>query len=72
MKPTDKQKAVCDLIIAEAKFWQSTNDITSPSHGCEISTDLSNMVLNEEITDDEAELLEEAIRNLYYTIRNLK
>ena len=30
MKATDKQKQICDLVIQQANFWKSSNDINSP------------------------------------------
>lgn len=39
-KPTDLQKRVIDCIIGEMKFWQSSNDISSPSHYTSIEHDM--------------------------------
>lgn len=35
MKATDKQKEICDLVIQQASFWKSSNDIDSFTHYCD-------------------------------------
>ena len=32
MTPNKKQKEIIDMLISQAKFWKSTNDIMSPTH----------------------------------------
>ncbi len=45
MKPTDKQKAFCDLIARHAEYWKRTNDISSPTHGSDLYNDLLELEL---------------------------
>lgn len=39
-KPTDFQKRVIECLIDEMRFWQSSNDIGSPSHYTSIEHDM--------------------------------
>lgn len=43
MKPNEQQKRICDLIKSQASFWQSTNDIHSPTHYEDIETEIDNI-----------------------------
>ena len=52
MKTTDKQKQICDLVIQQANFWKSTNDINSPTHYCDISESVKSLELSEEDEED--------------------
>jgi len=42
-KATDKQKQICDLIIEQANFWKSSNDINSPTHYCDNSESVNSV-----------------------------
>lgn len=69
-KPTDKQKEIAELVKLQAEFWQSTNDIDSPTHNCDIEEDVFvNLKLNGLISDEHAEYLEDALNNILYIIR---
>ena len=68
MKPTAKQKKICDLIVEQAKFWQSTNDITSPTHLCDIEESVNN---TDELPDYYKEILIKVFTDLYFTVRDL-
>lgn len=52
MKATDKQKQICDLIIQQASFWKSSNDIDSPTHYCDNSESVRSLELSEEDEED--------------------
>ena len=53
MKPTDKQKQICDLVIQQANFWKSSNDIDSPTHYCDNNESVSDIDwLSEEDEED--------------------
>ena len=43
MKPNEQQILICDLIKYQASFWQSTNDIHSPTHYPDIETEIDNI-----------------------------
>lgn len=73
MKPTDKQLQVLKVIEDQIKFWQYTNDLYSPSHLCEIETDIVNLTMFDDLLtkQQENELSGKLIDLLYY-IRNLE
>lgn len=52
MKATDKQKQICDLVIQQASFWKSSNDIDSPTHYCDNSESVRSLELSEEDEED--------------------
>lgn len=52
MKATDKQKEICDLVIQQASFWKSSNDIDSPTHYCDNSESVRSLELSEEDEED--------------------
>jgi len=72
MKPNKKQLLVGKIIEQQARFWQSTNDITSPTHTCDIGEFISNEVVFGNLLDEEAAELEEKLIDLYFFVRNLK
>lgn len=65
MKPNRLQKEICDAIKHEASFWQNTNDITSPTHLCDIYEEINLLSISEELSSELKSLLE----NLYWLIR---
>jgi len=72
MRPTDKQKAVAKLIQDQAVFWSGTNDISSPTHYCDIDECIGNEVLDETITEKEAVVLEKHLNMLLSFIKKLE
>lgn len=50
MKPSERQKYLCDTIRSHVNFWKHTNDITSPTHTSDIEEDC---LLLEGIISDE-------------------
>ena len=52
MKATDKQKQICDLVIQQAIFWKSSNDIDSTTHYCDNSESVRSIELSEEDEED--------------------
>lgn len=72
MKPSSKQIALAKLIEAEASGWQSSNNITSPTHYCDIRTEVGNFALFNNIDDATADKIEEALSALFTLVRNLK
>lgn len=39
-KPTSKQKEIIKRIIIEVGYWATTNDISSPTHGSDLTHEL--------------------------------
>lgn len=52
MKATDKQKQICDLVIQQASFWKSSNDIDSPIYYCDNFESVRSLELSEEDEED--------------------
>lgn len=72
MKPNKKQIKACEEIKSQALFWISTNDITSPTHGCDISEMTNNLAIFGNLTESEADELESKLFDLLCFIRTLK
>lgn len=60
MKPTERQKKVCEAVINQISYWQNTNDITSPTHDSDIEdclwAELEGIITAREIHNIEREL----------------
>lgn len=69
MKSNDKQKEICDLIIEQANFWKNSNDINSPTHGCDITESVYNI---EWIEQEDADEITNLLYDLYKKIKHLK
>lgn len=67
MKPTTKQKEICELIIRQAKAWRDTNDISSPSHYTYIMEELQAI----ELDQDQQEILYQRLSELFYLLKIL-
>lgn len=69
MKPTELQKEVIDLCISELNFWKNTNDITSPTHSCDIDEEINKLVCEDKITEIQAARISGGLHSLWHTIR---
>ena len=67
-KATDKQKQICDLVIQQANFWKSSNDINSPTHYCDNSEFVRTLELSEEDEEDLTNFLD----NLLNFVKEMK
>ena len=67
MKPTIRQKEICELIIRQTKSWLNTNDISSPSHYTYIMEEIQ----KENLDKDREIILYDRLANLFYFIKNL-
>lgn len=72
MKPTPGQIKLAQYIESQASWWQSTNDIRSPSHYCDISNDLLDLVYEEILTDEEAHEIQKTMEVLYELLKAVK
>lgn len=72
MKPTPGQIKLAQYIESQASWWQTTNDIRSPTHYCDISNDLADLVFEEVITEEEAKEIEKTMEVLYELIKAIK
>jgi hypothetical protein len=73
MKPTKLQIDIAKLVENQAKFWQSTNDINSPTHYGDIEVDLDDLALDHpELTEEQLRELGDSIRDLYFVIKTIQ
>lgn len=72
MKPNAKQTRVGVLIKEQVNFWSYTNDISSPTHSCDIDEVVDNAVFYDEISEPEAEKLKTHLHALLEYFRSLK
>ena len=70
MKPTKTQKAVCDAVIDQLKFWRDANDINSPTHYCNMD-ECYFSALEDCLSEKEIVELTEETCNLFQFIKNL-
>ena len=68
MKPTTKQKEICELIIKQIKSWENTNDISSPSHYTYIMEEIQK---EETLDKDQEIILYNKLADLFYFIKNM-
>lgn len=67
----ERKNELCDFIINEVEFWKSSNDINSPSHRCEIDTELINLRLFGVIDDCDVSELNILMNSLLDVIRRV-
>lgn len=68
MRANKTQEWLCDAIKENVDWWKSSNDITSPTHMCDMEESLFSRLENV-LTDDEREELNEKLQDLYWFIR---
>lgn len=68
MKANKIQQYLCDVIHSQQNFWKHSNDITSPTHLCDIEEECFTQ-LDDLISDDDREELVEKLQDLYWFIR---
>ena len=72
MKPNGKQIAACTFIEKNARYWQHTNDISSPTHQGDLNEEVKNVQFGEDIlTDEEQKELANKMNDLLQFIRKL-
>ena len=67
MKANNLQIAICKLIKEQADFWMSSNDITSPTHLCDIDETIT-AELDDMVSDEEKEAISQELCNLYVMV----
>lgn len=71
MKPTERQKKVCEAIMNQISYWQTSNDITSPTHDTDIE-DCLWAELEGVITDRDIHNIERELEKLLQYIRRVE
>ena len=70
MKPTDKQKAIAKVIERQGQFWQSTNDINSPTHWGDIDEEIMAQLEMEDLIDEkDIPILAHLLGELYSLVK---
>ena len=68
MKANKIQQYICDVVRSQQSFWKYSNDITSPTHLCDIEEECFAQ-LDNLISDDDRVKLVEKLQDLYWFIR---
>lgn len=68
MKPNKQQKEICEMIKSQASFWMNSNDIDSPTHLCDIDTEVANLELEEDMERELSFILKE----LYWIVKVMR
>ena len=63
MKPTEKQKKICEFCQGILRIWIYTNDINSPTHFVDIE-DFTHAECFDEIIDEELIVILEVLLNI--------
>jgi len=63
-----KIKAICKIIKEQAEFWETSNNIESHTHHC----DISESVNIDEFTEDEKLLIEFKLVELYMFVKEIR
>jgi len=71
MKPNKNQLLVIESIRSTIGFWESTNDLDSPTHLCDID-ECTMADLGGILPDDKISQLCDALQTLYFIIKNTK
>lgn len=68
MKSNSVQRLICDVIRSQAMFWETTNDITSPTHRTDIDEECCAQLMDV-IPDEDVIELAVQLKGLYRFIR---
>ena len=56
----------------QLSWWVDSNDINSPTHGCDIEGEINNFVIDDKITEPQARELSSALQRLLHTITRIE
>lgn len=71
MTPNKLHKELCDIVILQVNCWKDSNDISSPTHYSDNWEEVNKFVLDDKISEEDAEQLTNALDELYHTIKNI-
>lgn len=72
MKPSEKQKKICELIKTNASFWMNSNDIDSPTHVNDIEEEVYSLGDDIDLDDVEKEVLISNLLNIYWVVKRYR
>lgn len=71
MKANEKHKKIAEVIKGQVDFWVWTNDMYAPTIICDNEYNINNLVLDGVICEEDAQLLTEALNELFYKVKNI-
>lgn len=71
MKPTDKQRKICDAIIREISWWRDSNDINSPTHYADLE-DCLTANLDDLIGESERYMMQQKLTRIFEIVKRNK
>jgi len=69
MKATPRQQKLIEEVQNQASFWMNTNDITSPTHYCDIEEEVRKLEMDDLLTKADAKKFEDLLGDLYDFIK---
>ena len=72
MKANAKQIAVAKMIASQVHFWETTNDINSPTHRCDLDESIQTLIIDDIINEEDGEIILEGLEGIYDILRNIK
>lgn len=72
MKATKKQQVVIGFCKSQLSFWETSNDIKSPTHFCDNEEVFNSLQFDDVISNDSAKKLTDVMDELLTIIRNIK
>ena len=72
MKPSEKQKKICELIKSTASYWMNSNDIDSPTHVNDIEEEVYSLGDDIDLDDIEKEVLISNLLNIYWVVKRYR
>lgn len=71
MKPTEKHKKLCEVIKNQVDSWANKDDIYSLAIYYDNEQTINSLVLEGLICEEDAELLVEALNELYHQVKHI-
>jgi hypothetical protein len=72
MKTNEKQKDVIDILKQHVMYWESSNDISSPTHSTDLEFDIDLLVTQGVLTYDQRDELYLTLQKLLVFIQETK
>ena len=68
MRPSERQKAICDAIIREVQWWRDSNDINSPTHYSDLE-DCLRADLDNVVNDGDRYIIQQKLKQIFEVIK---
>lgn len=70
-KMTTAQRAILDKIRQQIDHWETSNDLHSPTHGADIQEEFNALMLDDLVTDDQADTIADPLLKLWEAFAEL-